>query len=538
MSTTNDNSIELNINNQESLKKQLNVNSNGGVVLDLTQEKNSREKGEALKSPTEGRIHFKDDNVGKRKSLNGVVEKDLEEIDFKQNIVSDEDNDDDEKEECEYPNDAFETMNNEKIIESGYLYKRSTKLKSWKKRWFVLRGTKLAYYKNDKEYKLMSVIDLNTIHRVGKVNVSRPNVFGIVTLPRTYYVQGTNEEEVDKWIKSINELIKINENNENSTLDSRIRKMSLSENQIYHRKDNIKNDLIYAKQISKSHDSIRTNDDMHGSKGSISSSKDNTKFSNNKINPISSGTNNSSTNVNNQNKNSSENIKHNSNSSINNKALNDSTNKKNVVKPMPIFTSLNDTDASGSSKVKFIRSAGAVENRTVLNSANPYTSRSYKSSNLYNEIKSARPYDEKHRSYNEDEGSSSEENLFISIPLTNVNLMNDNIVVRQGYLLRQSSKYKTWKKRWFVLRNGKLTCYKNDKEYVVISIIPLSETLDIIETEKPVSKSHKYCFKIMTECKEMILCAETEEECNNWVKDLQKYHKIIQEIKEKNGLDE
>lgn len=518
------------------MKKQLNADNNGGVALGLTQEKNSREKGEALKSPTEGRIHFKDD-VGKRKSLNGAMEKDLEEIDFKQNIVSDEDNDDDEKEECEYPNDAFETMNNEKIIKSGYLYKRSTKLKSWKKRWFVLRGTKLAYYKNDKEYKLMSVIDLNTIHRVGKVNVSRPNVFGIVTLPRTYYVQGTNEEEVDKWIKSINELIKMNDN---STLDSRIRKLSLSENQIYHRKNNIKNDLIYGRQISKSHDSLRTSNDLYSSNGSVSSSKDNAKISNNKINanPMSISTDNSSTNVNNQNNNSSENIsKPNSSTSINNKAPNDSPNKRNIVKPMPILTSLNDTDASGSSKVKFIRSAGAVENRTTLNSANPSTSRTNKSSNLYNEIKSARPYDEKYR-YNEDEGSSSEENLFISIPFTNINLMNDNVVVRQGYLLRQSSKYKTWKKRWFVLRNGKLTCYKNEKEYVVISIIPLSETLDIIETEKPVSKSHKYCFKIMTECKEMILCAETEEECNNWVKDLQKYHKIIQDIKEENGLDE
>ena len=45
----------------ESLKKQLNADNNGGVALGLTQEKNSREKGEALKSPTEGRIHFKDD---------------------------------------------------------------------------------------------------------------------------------------------------------------------------------------------------------------------------------------------------------------------------------------------------------------------------------------------------------------------------------------------------------------------------------------------------------------------------------------------
>jgi len=60
--------------------------------------------------------------------LNGVIDKDIEAIDFKQNIVCEED-DDDEREDCEYTNDAVETMNAEKIIESGYLYKRSTKLK-------------------------------------------------------------------------------------------------------------------------------------------------------------------------------------------------------------------------------------------------------------------------------------------------------------------------------------------------------------------------------------------------------------------------
>jgi len=237
MSTTNEKPIALdpNITENDISKKTVNIVTNN--ELGLSQEKNSREKKEGVKSPTEGRIHFKDEEP-KRKSLNGVIENDIEAIDFKQNIVFEDDNDDDEKDEGEIGNDAVETMNAEKIIESGYLYKRSTKLKSWKKRWFVLRGTKLAYYKNEKEYKLMSIIELNTIHRVGKVNVSRPNVFGIVTLPRTYYVQGSNEEEVNKWIKSLNELIKINGGGSN--INIRGRKMSLSDNQINMTSDNHK----------------------------------------------------------------------------------------------------------------------------------------------------------------------------------------------------------------------------------------------------------------------------------------------------------
>jgi len=312
----------------------------------------------------------------------------------------------------------------------------------------------------------MSVIDLNTIHRVGKINVSRPNVFGIVTLPRTYYVQGTNEEEVDKWIKSINELIK--ENGSSSGLNSRIRKMSLSENQICYKKDNGSNEAVYIRQISKSHDSLRTSNDLHSSNGSFSSNKDNQKTSINKLNINHIHKNSSSSSVNNNNCNNhiNENIPasiHNSITDINKKDYDDSLNKRNINKPKPILTSLNDIDISNPSKVKFIRSAGAVENRISINSANSNTSKSYKGSGLYNEIKSARPYDEKVHGLNDDEGSSSEENLFLANPLTDINLMNDNVVVRQGYLLRQSSKYKTWKKRWFVLRNGKFTCYKNEK---------------------------------------------------------------------------
>jgi len=57
-----------------------------------------------------------------------LINKDIEAIDFKQNTVCDDD-DDDEKEECDFNVDAIDTMNAEKIVESGYLYIRSTKLK-------------------------------------------------------------------------------------------------------------------------------------------------------------------------------------------------------------------------------------------------------------------------------------------------------------------------------------------------------------------------------------------------------------------------
>jgi len=449
-------------------------------------------------------------------------------------------------------------LNAEKIVESGYLYKRSSKLKNWKKRWFVLRGTKLAYYKNDKEYKLISVIDLSMIHQVGKVNVSRPNVFGIVTKPRTYYMQGTSEEEVDNWIKNIRELVKkfttsskehhCKDGNElnarfrsHDSLRSSINSLASNKtnHEINHTENNNNNGVLIINNINinDNNTNINTNNTNNNNNNNNDNSNNNTILNEN---TLSNNLNNNSDNNDNNNNNNNNNKKIDRNNSDKNTIDNNLDLRRATSKPRPILTSLSEMD--NSPKVKFIHSASVVEYRTT-NPLLPYSNKLGSGSNncgRSTEIKSARLYDEKYNNNNQnenirdDEYDSSEENLF-SNHITGVNFLNDNVVIRQGYLFRQSSKYKTWKKRWFVLRNGNLTCYKNDKEYAVISITPLAETLDIIETEKPLGKSHKYCFKIITEGKTMILCSETEEECNNWISDLQRYHKIIQDIKEKHG---
>lgn len=41
-------------------------------------------------------------------------------------------------------------MEGERLVKSGYLMKKGERRKTWKKRWFVLRTEKLAYYKDDK----------------------------------------------------------------------------------------------------------------------------------------------------------------------------------------------------------------------------------------------------------------------------------------------------------------------------------------------------------------------------------------------------
>ena len=46
--------------------------------------------------------------------------------------------------------DMRRRMEGERLVKSGYLMKKGERRKTWKKRWFVLRTEKLAYYKDDK----------------------------------------------------------------------------------------------------------------------------------------------------------------------------------------------------------------------------------------------------------------------------------------------------------------------------------------------------------------------------------------------------
>ncbi|KAG0336483.1 hypothetical protein BG000_006534 [Podila horticola] len=89
-------------------------------------------------------------------------------------------------------------------------------------------------------------------------------------------------------------------------------------------------------------------------------------------------------------------------------------------------------------------------------------------------------------------------------------------VVRQGYLLKLGNKYKTWRKKWFVLRGDKLTYYKNTKEYQPHGIIPLSTVIDCLQTD-PVSKSKQYCLRIVTTKRSFLCSAPDEDTLLQWL---------------------
>lgn len=93
---------------------------------------------------------------------------------------------------------------------AGYIYKEGAKVLNWKKRFLVCEKDKITYYVKDNMKDKKGEIAVRTITDVKpfKEYKSRKFVFGIVTTTgRTFYVQGSDQENTQSWVNYINILI-------------------------------------------------------------------------------------------------------------------------------------------------------------------------------------------------------------------------------------------------------------------------------------------------------------------------------------------
>ena len=96
-------------------------------------------------------------------------------------------------------------------IYSGVLHKCGGRIKTWTKRWMVLRSDYCLYYFKDATKNHLGVISLRDTQfkiRVGqKSDVSWPknlaleNTFALVTTPRVYFMYAETKAEADEWRK-------------------------------------------------------------------------------------------------------------------------------------------------------------------------------------------------------------------------------------------------------------------------------------------------------------------------------------------------
>lgn len=102
------------------------------------------------------------------------------------------------------PDATGQTRTADVVLKSGYLSKKGERRKTWKKRWFVLRPTHIAFYKTEAEYKLLRLLDLNDVHSCIPVQLKRhTHVFGLILPKRTYYLQAGSAQDVHNWVEAI-----------------------------------------------------------------------------------------------------------------------------------------------------------------------------------------------------------------------------------------------------------------------------------------------------------------------------------------------
>ncbi|KNC97321.1 uncharacterized protein SPPG_07250 [Spizellomyces punctatus DAOM BR117] len=404
--------------------------------------------------------------------------------------------------------EADGALRNQQAIKSGYLMKKGEKRRTWKRRWFVLRPTRFAYYQNDKEYELLKIIDLKDIHAIAEVELKkRKHVFGLVTRERTYYVQALSREDMEEWLRVLRTA-------QRQAHADASRAPSSS---------GTRNDGLTV-QTGSSHTGPSQNSTAPSS-------------------PVRPATRTSTTNGPSPRPDvtadSSSQASHQDSVGTADSFLTVTTT------PSSIFSAyaISATDSTPSSVIPYVPSAPTqidAPSRAVARmrfSGSPpldavpaaHAQRSPTAEYTPVEATSIASTPSNWRP----ELSSSDDDADEEGEASVDGSANDDRVVMQGYLeKRVTNNYKKlatqkgWKKRWFVLRNGRLFGYKNDGEYVVKRLIPLRSVLDVLEID-PQGKNHLFCFKVVLPKRQMVLCAGSEEDMKRWIEALRSVHQAV-----------
>lgn len=89
---------------------------------------------------------------------------------------------------------------------------------------------------------------------------------------------------------------------------------------------------------------------------------------------------------------------------------------------------------------------------------------------------------------------------------------------REGWLMKQGEYIKTWRRRWFVLKQGKIYWFKSDvvtPDSVPRGVIEVKKCLSIKGAEDAINKPH--AFEISTTDYNMFFIADSDKEKEDWI---------------------
>jgi len=90
----------------------------------------------------------------------------------------------------------------------GYLTKQSMWLKDWRRRYFILKGSKLFYSRGEFSAP-HGMVDLSTCMTVksAELKAGKKNAIEVSTKENTFYMYADTEKEKDEWIGAIGKAI-------------------------------------------------------------------------------------------------------------------------------------------------------------------------------------------------------------------------------------------------------------------------------------------------------------------------------------------
>ncbi|XP_052042451.1 pleckstrin homology domain-containing family H member 2 isoform X1 [Apodemus sylvaticus] len=98
---------------------------------------------------------------------------------------------------------------NELLEKSGYLLKMSSRVKTWKRRWFVLKGGELLYYKSPSDVirKPQGHIELSACCSI--LRGDNKQTVQLTTEKHTYYLTADSPNILEEWIKVLQNVLRV-----------------------------------------------------------------------------------------------------------------------------------------------------------------------------------------------------------------------------------------------------------------------------------------------------------------------------------------
>ncbi|KAK6457083.1 uncharacterized protein RJT20DRAFT_1663 [Scheffersomyces xylosifermentans] len=410
-------------------------------------------------------------------------------------------------------NSLQDHFDNNKVIVSSFLFKRSSKTHQWKKKWVVLRNCQLSYYKDSTEYKPNKVISSSNLQSFSKIPDHQRYHFAIYTNNKVLHFKTGDKTIYKKWIVALETFFKEDDEEatskeETSIVEETIKVQKIVQPEISHEVSH--NSGLTQEQSELAEDgSLDENAEADVDNAGDEAEEDDQASSSKSQNLVSVSS-------------SSFHHSYNINSSrhslpVSVKRTNSYTDEYSGPEDPYLSSGVSDSQMNQDSPT-FAPSPFVLENpikeeveeedRIDLHPPSVEVSKKVDEvTTPMKELDISEPVEINH------EARISQKRTSIrSLP----DVHEEECLIERGYLLRLRKRYNQWKRFYIVLTNKNMYFYKSESIHQVYKVIPISQLVDVIELD-PLSKSKQWCLLIITPLKRVRFSAPSEEEMIKWL---------------------